>query len=354
MPYAAPAEQTKQLFVQASRCLGTANPLEVGVGRLVDEALPFERGHPAYLRKPEPVALHFREHAGDKLAFGLEPGGPLATASYRIAEGTEAIGHLVGRHINPKAKRWLEERAEEARGSGYGASSWGAVIGASFDRSGMHGAQISYEWGPTLMDSLPAPLYRVARAAMELLPGLRPAFSTVHVDRTTGVQELTFEMTNALPLAALEPLMRELGLGHQHGSLMSTCAFVLGARFVLPPETATITVRPTPSGLEFRLDVDLDRLPDVPEPLVPLLQLQMSERPRSVREWRNWMAAFTQEGYRRAGSFSVLSVIVRPDESARIALHLRPAAVEEPEPGSNGSSGEAYMWAGPEAVGPYR
>ena len=350
MPYAAPAEQTKLLLAKASRCLGTANPLEAGVGRLVDEALQFERGHPAYRRKPEPLALHFREHAGDKLAFGLEPGGPLASASYRIAEGTEAIGQIVGRHISPKARRWLEQRAEEARGSGYGASSWGATIGASFDRSGVNEAQISYEWGPTLMDSLPASLYRVAWTAMELLPGLRPAFSTLHVDRSTGFQELTFEMTNALSLAALEPLMRELGLGHQHASLMSTCAFVLGARFVLPPETATITFRPTTLGLELRLDVDLDRLPDVPDPLAPLLQMQMSERPSSVREWRNWMAAFTQEGYRRPGSFSVLSVSVRPDEPARIALHLRPAAVEEPD-WSNGRPDDAYSWAGPEAVG---
>jgi hypothetical protein len=345
MAYAAPAEQTKLLLAQASRCLGTANPLEATrVARLVDEALPFESGHPSYRGKPEPVALHFREQAGDKLAFGLEPGGPLAAASYRIAEGTEAIGDLVGSHIGPKARRWLEQRSEEARGSGYGASSWGAVIGASFDRGGLNEAQVSYEWGPTLLDSLPAPLYRMAWAAMELLPGLRPAFSTVHVNRSTGFQELTFEMTNALSLAALEPLMRELGLGHQHASLMSTCAFVLGARFVLPPETATITFRPTPTGLELRLDVDLDRLPDVPDPLAPLLRMQMSERPRSLNEWRNWIAAFTQEGYRRAGSFSVLSIRVRPDESARIALHLRPAAVDE-EPG------DAYSWAGPEAVG---
>jgi hypothetical protein len=129
---------------------------------------------------------------------------------------------------------------------------------------------------------------------------------------------------------------------------------VLGARFVLPPETATITLRPTRGGLELRLDVDLDRLPDVPEPLAPLLQLQMAERPRSVREWQNWLAAFTQEGYRRAGSFSVLSVTVGPDDRAWIALHLRPAAIEEPEPAGNGRADDAYSWAGPEAVGAYR
>ena len=348
-------DATKQLLTQASYQLGTANPLEVDVGPLFDEALTLEAGHPGYLGKPEALAWRYDEDAGRNLAFGLEPGGPLATADYRIAEGTDAIRRLIRTQISPKAESWLLRRAEEARGSGYGASSWGAVIGASFDAAGLNEAQISYEWGPTLMDSLPAPLYRVARAAMELLPGLRPAFSTIHVYRRTGSQELTFEMTNALSLSALEPLMRELGLGHHHGSLMSCCAFVLGARFVLPPGTATITLRPCRGGLELRLDVDLDRLPDVPEPLAPLLQLQMSERPASVREWRNWMAAFTQAGHRRAGSFSVLSIRVRPDEAARIALHLRPAAIEDAPAGNgNGDADDAYSWAGPEAVGAYR
>jgi hypothetical protein len=65
------------------------------------------------------------------------------------------------------------------------------------------------------------------------------------------------------------------------------------------------------------------------------------------------MAAFTQQGYRRAGSFSVLSVSVRTHEAARIALHLRPATVEEPEEDGNGSH-DTYSWAGPEAVGAYR
>jgi hypothetical protein len=197
------------------------------------------------------------------------------------------------------------------------------------------------------MDSLPAPLYRVARVAMQLLPGLRPAFSTIHIGRRTGTQRLTFEMTNSLPLAALEPLMTELGLGHQHASLLSACGFLLGARFVLPPETATITLRPTKVGLELRLDIDLDRLPDVPEPLAPLLKLQMAERPRSVREWRNWLSAFTQEGYAGPGSFSLLSIIVRPDLPARIALNLRTAAIDQPR--ANGDGDRVAAWAGPAA-----
>ena len=345
--------QAKRLLERASRVLSTANPLDAGLGRLVDEALPLEAGDPRYRGHPEPFAAKFSELATRKLAFGIEPGGPLATADYRIAEGTDAIRRLVRGNMGPEAESWLLARSEEARGSGYGAGSWGASIGASFDEGGLHEAAVSYEWGPSLMDSLPAPLYRVSRTAMELLPGLRPSFSTIHVGRSTGSQQLTFEMSNALSLAALEPLMQELGLGHHHGSLMTACAFVLGSRFVLPPGVATITLRPTRVGLEFRLDVDLDRLPDVPEPLAPLLQLQMSARPRSMREWGQWLAAVSQEGYERPGSFSVLSIIVRPDLPARIALHLRPAAIEGP-PSDEEEGERAPAWAGPESAGAWR
>jgi hypothetical protein len=347
----APRTQARRLIERASQVIGTANPLEAGLGRLVDEALPLEPGDPRYRAHPEPFATKFSELATRNLALGLEPGGPLATADYRIAEGTDAVRQLVRRNMGRDAEAWLLARSEEARGSGYGATSWGAAIGASFDDAGLRDAAVSYEWGPTLMDSLPAPLYRVALTAMERLPGLRPAYSTIHVGRRTGHQQLTFDTTNALSLAALEPLMREFGLGHQHGSLMSACAFVLGARFVLPPRVATVTLHPTRAGIELRLDVDLDRLPDVPEPLAPLLQMQMAERPHSVREWQRWLAAVSQEEYERPGSFSVLSIVVRPDLPARIALHLRPAAVEEPPPRQQNGDDDAAAWAGPEAAG---
>jgi hypothetical protein len=316
---------------------------------VLHEALPLEAGHPAYRKHPEPLAARYSELSPRNLAVNLEPGGPLASADYRIAAGTDAVRGLVAENMGREAERWLMARSEEARGPAYDASSWGAAIGASFDDTGLNDALVSYEWGPSLMDALPAPLYRVAQAAMQFLPGLRPASSTIHIGRRTGSQHLTFEMTNALPLSGLEPLMRELGLGHQHASLMSACAFVLGARFVLPPGAATITLRPTRVGLELRLDIDLDQLPDVPEPLAPLLQMQMAERPRSVRAWRKWVSAFTQDGYEGPGSFSMLSFVVRPDLPARIALHLRPAAIEGPKP-TNG----APAWAGPQAVGAMR
>ena len=348
----APAAETKQLLDRASRILQTASPREFGFDRLVDEALHLPKGHQAYHHRGyhKPLHARFSELAGGNLAVGLEPGGPLAPADYRIEQGTAVVRDLVRRHMGSEAENWVLARSEEARGRGYGASRWGAAIGASFDNGGMGEAHVSYEWGPTLMDSLPAPLYRIARTAVELLPGLQPAFSTIRIGRTTGSQQLTFEMSNALRLSALEPLMRELGLAHQHASLMGACAFVLGARFTLPPETALITLRPTRAGMELRLDIDLDSLPDVPEPLSPLLQMQMAERPRSLQQWRHWLAAFTQEGYDSAGSFSVLSLVVRPDLPARIALHLRPAALDGPPDDDARRDPALAGWAGPESA----
>ena len=45
---ATPAQATKQVLRQASGVLGTANPLEVGFDRLLDEALQLPRGDRAY------------------------------------------------------------------------------------------------------------------------------------------------------------------------------------------------------------------------------------------------------------------------------------------------------------------
>jgi hypothetical protein len=83
--------------------------------------------------------------------------------------------------------------------------------------------------------------------------------------------------------------------------------------------------------------------------------MQMAERPHSVREWQRWLSAVSQEDYARPGSFSVLSIIVRRDLPARIALHLRPAAIEgPPSRRNNDDDADASAWAGPEAVGAWR
>src|SRR4051794_32730103 len=151
-----PAAATKQVIRQASGVLRTANPLEAGFDRLVDEALQLPRGDRAYqLGYPKAFDAGFSELSGRTLALGLEPGGPQAPPDYRIAYGTDVVRELVRRHMGPDAARWVSARSEEARGSRYGATKWGAAIGASFDDGGVREATVSYEWGPTLMDSLP-------------------------------------------------------------------------------------------------------------------------------------------------------------------------------------------------------
>jgi hypothetical protein len=184
---------------------------------------------------------------------------------------------------------------------------------------------------------------------LDVSPGLRPAFSAIRCGRTGGSQQLTFDVDQALPLANLEPLMKALGLGHQHASLMSATALILGARFTLPPNTSTITLQPLRHGVEMRLDVILDALPDPPSQLHSLLRLQMAERPKSLRALDRWLTAMTPDGYPGPGNVSVLSVWVRPDTPARVALYLRPAAMETAQPINNGRANGNYTATAPES-----
>src|SRR5207237_1418330 len=104
-------------------------------------------------------------------------------------------------------------------------------------------------------------------------------------------------------------------------------AFLLGARFTLPANTAQLTFRPVKGGVEMRLDVKLEAIDDPPPQMLSLLRLLMTERPRSLRTLDRWLGAFTPEGFPNAGDFTVLSVWVRHDVPARVALFLRPAAL---------------------------
>jgi hypothetical protein len=74
--------------------------------------------------------------------------------------------------------------------------------------------------------------------------------------------------------------------------------------------------------------VSLDAIPDLPSQLMALTRLQMSERPRSVHGMDRWLTALTPDGYPGPGTVSVLSVWVRPDLPARVALYLRPASLD--------------------------
>jgi hypothetical protein len=322
------AVSAKSLLHSAAQRLHTADPVHE-LGDVLDESLPRPAGDAAYRQRRtlEPV---FNETAAGSLAFDVVPGGPWASPNERLARATEAARGMTARNLGRSALRWLDGKLEVAGALGGYSSTWGASLGSGFGRHGLVESTVHLEWGPALMESLPAPLHRVVQIAMETVPGARPAFSTVRAMPHGGSQQVTFEVPRALALERLRPLMDRLGLGHQHASLVSAVALLLGARYVLPPDAGMITVRIGRAGVELRLDVNLDAIPDPPPEITRLLRLQMSERPRSLRAFRRWVTALTPEGYDGPGRLSVLSVHVRPEVPARLTLHLRSSVVERP------------------------
>jgi hypothetical protein len=330
-PQASAAQRAKWLLGQAARRLNTTSPASVpDVSAVLDSSLYLPVGDPGYRSEQPLLQPRFNETMADNLSFVVDAGGPGASPADRVESVTQAMSRIVGNNFGPQALHWFHKHSEPAVQDSPRSSHWGAWLGTGLDHNGVMEAQATYEWGPSLVDALPATLYRLARTALDSLPGLRPAFSAIRCGRTSGSQQVTLEIDQALQLSQLEPLMKNLGLGHQHASLMSAAALVLGARFTLPPNTAMLTLQPLREGVELRLDVFLDALPDPPAQLHSLLRLQMAERPRSMRALDRWLSALTPDGYPGPGNVSMLSVWVRPDTSARVALYLRPTVLEEP------------------------
>ncbi len=323
----APASaKAKSLLRHASQRMSTADPVPT-LGHVLDEALPLPVGSELYQNHLmlEPT---FSETSARNLSFHMDTVDPRsANPVDRIMSATDTMRRMVHQHFGPQALRWFDSRSESQRAARPLYYGRGAFFGSGFDRYGLRESMVTYQWGSDLMDALPGPLFRMARIALETVPGLRPAFSTIRCGRSGGSQQLAFEVTSALPLSGLKPLMDRLGLGHQHASLLSTTALILGSRFTLPPGSAMITLRPTRLGVELRLDVDLDAVPDTPTQFFSLLRMALGERPRGLRALQNWLIAMTPEHYEGPGDLSVLSVKVRPDMPARIALFLRPAAL---------------------------
>lgn len=319
------ALRARRLLAQSARRLGTADPLE-DLGPAIDESLDVPYGEPL---EDTPLSTQFSEQTPEQLNFVMRAAGQGVTGADRIQGASQAMTRVVERHFGRGARHWLDNQLEAIRSQGNGRScAWGAAFGSAFDRAGLAESYVHCEWGPQLMDALPAPLHRIATLAMASMPGLRPVIMSVRCGRAAGAQQLSFESERPLSLAALQPLMDQLGLGHRHAGLMSAVAFILGARFVLPAEAAMLTLRPLRQGVELRLDVSLDAIPDLPSQLMALTRLQMTERPRSLQGMDRWLMALTPDGYPGPGTVSVLSVWVRPDLPARVALYLRPASLD--------------------------
>jgi hypothetical protein len=333
------AQTAKRLLDGASQQLGAVSPARVlELSRVLDDSMPYPVGDPAY-DDSRMLEADFNETAGDSLAFVVDPGGPRASAQDRVQIATKVMAELVGHHMGRDARTWFEGRAEPQ--SSVRSNGWGAALGSALDRDGVRESYVTYDWGPELMETLPATLYRIARAAVNTLPGLRPVFSTIRCGRAAGSQQVTFELDRATALSSFQPMMDALGLGAQHASLMTTAAFLMGARFTLPPDTARVTLRPVRGGVEMRLDINLDALPDPPERLLPLLRMQMTERPAGTRALDRWLMALTPEGFPGPGTVSTLTVWVRPNMPARVGLFLRPFALAPAAAGTPAANPEA-------------
>lgn len=332
MSYKTAADSAKQLLHVASQRLHTVDPAPM-MEQVLEESMPLPPGDAAYGAGQPPLEPSFSEVSPRSLAFTMNTVGPHGSPRDRLDSATQAMRWMVNNQFGPDALYWLDGRMEPVKGRNGKSLHWGARYGAGFDRHGVMESLVTVEWGPDLMDALSPQLYRLARAAMEAVPGLRPAFSTIRCGRRSGNQQITFALDYPLALSGLKPLMDQLGLGHQHAGLMSATAFLLGARFTLPPHTAMLTLLPTSVGPELRLDVNLDALPDPPQQLAPLIRLQMGERPSSLRQLEEWLTALTPDNHTGPGTVTVLSIRVRPDMAARVALYLRPAALSgAPEP----------------------
>lgn len=330
------AGRARHLLHSAARELRTIDPVDV-LGEELDESLPGRAGASLY-RGRRTLEPRFSELSAGPLSFDLVPGGPGASPRERIERATGTMRRLTAQSFGRQALRWLDGRVEVAPALGSYSARWGASMGSGFGPEGVLESAVHMEWGPQLLDSLPAALHRVVQTVLEALPTLRPAFTSIRCGPGSGTQQVTFEVPHALPLDRLGPVMGRLGLGHQHTSLTSACALLLGARYVLPPDAAMITVRLTASGVELRLDVDLEAIPDPPPHLGRLIGLHLTERPRSLRAFRAWVGAMTPHGYGGPGRLSVLSVSVRPDVPARLSLHLCPASIERPRDGEDAYS----------------
>lgn len=317
----------RRLLSTAAHSLRTADPVGL-LGGFIDESLQLPPGAEAY-RRPHAFETRFSERTPRDLAFDLSPTEPDAGPPERVAGATRAMRHVVGGVMGPKALHWVDGRSEPLF---YGSAD--AWFSSCFDSSGVRESQVTYAWGPQTTDSLPGPIHQTVLAAVEAMPALQPAMTSLRCGRSFGTQEVTFRVDGPLRLADLRPLMDRFGLGSQHTRLSNALAFVLGARFVLPPDTVLLTLGTSGTGMELRVDVDLEGIPDIPPNVASLLQLQLVERPQGLNALERWISAMTPTGAVTPGELALLSVVVRPDLGPRLAIHMRPSVVTEGPPGA--------------------
>ena len=351
------APYVKRRLSIASRRLGAADPVG-SLGGLIDRSFALPLGDARYgenMLSPGgmPMEHSFTETAPGALRLALEPLGPGASPQSRQQESTREVRRLVHQNFGRKALHWFDGRSEMWRGAGLdGASRFGAWFGAAFDGSGVQHAKVYYELRGNQLESLPPNLRHAARVAMEGLPGLVPIFVSIACGRRTGQQRLYLYHRGPLRLLDLEPVMRQLGIGHQMPGVLSALGLILGGRFTLPDGSVVIGLRDTRHGMEMKLEVLLPAFPDPPRQMHGLMQMYLAQRPESQHAFRHWIQAMTPDDANSPGAIEVVGVRVSPQLAPRLTVYFQPGGYEisqQPGPRPGEGSVDPYRLAIPAA-----
>jgi hypothetical protein len=320
----------------AARSLGTADPYAPSRDLFMRT---FQYPADAYrdnalMPMAAPFEPSFSESQPGKLRFTIQPLPPEAGSVDRRDESTREMRRLIRNSVGGDALYWFDRASEPFRGFATdGKLEYGAFFGSSYDRDGLYASKVFYELpgGRGAIDNLPFGLHRIVRAALQLVPGLRPLFSTLAAQREMGGQRLTFASTQPLRLVDLQPVLDALGLGHRLPGIMQLFGLVLGGRFDLPAHSALLAFGEGPAGPEFEIYVLLSAIPDVPPSFLSLLTMGLAERPRGLAALERWMGAFTPEDEHWPGRFSIISLRTDAQSPPRVSLYLRPIEFELPQ-----------------------
>lgn len=320
----------------AARSLGTADPYAPSRDLLMRTfQYPADAyRHNALMPMAAPFEPSFSESHPGTVRFTIQPLSPNAGSIDRRDESTREMRRLIHDFMGNEALYWFDGASEPFRGfaGGGGRLGYGAFFGSSYDRDGLHTSKVYYELpgGRGAIDDLPSGLSRIVQAALRLVPGLLPLFTTLAARREAGGQRLTFASTQPLRLADLQPVLDALGLGHRLPGIMQLLGLVLGGRFDLPAHGALLAFGEGPSGPDFEIYVLLSVIPDVPPSFLSLLTMGLAERPRGLAALERWMGAFTPEDENWPGHFSIISLRTDARSAPRVSLYLRPIEFELP------------------------
>ncbi len=325
---------------KAARSLGTADPF-LHSRDLFQRTFQYPGDDPRYgnnalMPMAAPFEPSFSETQPGKLRFTIEPLPPESSPLDRRDESTREMRRLIRDCMGSDALYWFDRASEPFRGfTSGGKLDYGAFFGSSYDRDGLYASKVYYELpgGRGAIDALPQGLYRIIEAALHLVPGLKPLFTTMAAQRDMGGQRLTFAVTEPLRLADLQPVLDLLGLGHRLPGIMQTIGLVLGGRFDLPAHGALLAFGEGPNGPDFEIYVLLSAIPDVPPSFLSLLTMGLAERPRGLAALERWMGAFTPEDEHWPGRFSIISLRTDAQAPPRVSLYLRPIEFEMPAEG---------------------